>query len=336
MQPGIRNSRRASLRKPAQMTERQRGFTLVELTIATLIIAVLSFSFLGGYSFLARTNSQLATRDRMERLRVAFAAAYRNNARAIDASTAREVYFAAGMTIADGTDASNAATLAALARVATYGQLSPAEAQVDEFQGRFRFLVSNRLSTVMPGGYTVYYRKIAIVSPGYNGVVEPGTTMDTLSGAVTVAGDDAAVVIDGFQIQSELAQQTVQRVDRIAKSYERYFTNRYLANAARDVSIDYFAASGTTASRWDAGGLAGNSGGIFADAATLNLTQALGMAASDLQDTYGTAIQVDNSSALARNPDNAATAMSIPPYSALVRATLAAGQTYVQAAIGSF
>jgi len=314
----------------------QGGFTLVEITIATLILAILSFSFAGGYSYLARTNGELATRDRMERLRVAVASAYRNNARVIEASPAREMFFAPGSTIANGTDASNAATLSALNRIVGYGSLSPVEAQVDELQGRFRYLVSNRLSTPMPGGYTVFYRKIAIVSPGWNGRVEAGTTMDGATGAVTIAGDDFAVVIDGFQIQRELAEQTVQRVDRVARSYERYFTNRYLANVARDVSIDYFAATGATPARWDAGGLAGNSGGVFANASALNMTQALGLAASDLQDAYGTAIQIDNSSAQARNPNNPITAMSIPPYSALVRATLTAGQTYVQSAVGSF
>lgn len=315
---------------------RLRGFTLVELTVATLIIAVLSFSFLGGYSFLARTNSQLATRDRMERLRIAFTAAYRNNARVIEASASRDVSFAAGISIADGSDASNAATAAALAKVAGYGQLSPIEAQVDEFQGLFRFLVSSRLTTTLPGGFAVYYRKIAIVSPGYDARVDAGTTMDAATGAVTVAGDDAAVVVDGFQIQRELAEQTVQRVDRIAKAYERYFTNRYLANLSRDVSIDYFAASGATPTRWDAGGLAAGSGGIFADALTLNLAQALGVASVDLQDAYGTSIQVDNSSNQTRNPENSTAAMSIPPYSALVRASLAAGQTYTRSALGSF
>lgn len=315
---------------------RLRGFTLIELTVATLVIAVLSFSFLGGYSFLARTNSQLATRDRMDRLRIALIAAYRNNARAIESSTVREVFFAAGVAIADGSDSSNAMTAAALARIAGYGQLSPVEAQVDEFQGRFRFLVSNRLTTTMPGGYAVYYRKIAVVSPGYNGRVDPGTGMDGATGAVTVAGDDAAVVIDGFQIQRELAEQTVQKVDRIAKAYERYFTNRYLANLSRDVSIDYFAASGATPARWDASGLAAGSGGVFADATTLNLAQALGVASSDLQDGYGTGIQVDNSSNQTRNPDNSTAAMSIPPYSALVRASLVAGQAYARSALGSF
>lgn len=315
---------------------RQCGFTLIELTIATVLIAILSFSFLGGYGLLARANAQLGTRDRMERLRVALTSAYRNNARVIEASLAREVLFAPGVAILDGTDASNATTVAALGRVAGYGQLSPIEAQVDEFQGRFVYAVSNRLAVTMPGGYVVHYRKVAILSRGYDGRIDAGTTMDAATGAVTVGGDDAAVVVDGFQIQRELAEQTVAKVDRIAKAYERYFTNRYLANLSRDISVDYFASSGLTPARWDVGGLAGNSGGAFADAATLNLSQALGLASTDFQDAYGGAIQVDNSSGQTRNPDNVAPAMSIPPYSALVRANLIAGQTYTQSAIGSF
>jgi hypothetical protein len=188
----------------------------------------------------------------------------------------------------------------------------------------------------MPGGYAVYYRKVAILSRGYNGRIDAGTAMDPATGAVTVGGDDAAVVVDGFQIQRELAEQSVAKVDRIAKAYERYFTNRYLANLSRDISVDYFASSGLTPARWDAGGLAGNSGGAFADAATLNLSQALGLASTDFQDAYGGAIQVDNSSSQTRNPDNVAAAMSIPPYSALVRVNLTAGQTYTQSVIGSF
>lgn len=319
-----------------KLRRHQSGFTLVELALTVVLLGLLSWGVMGSYAYFARAQGEFATRDRMERLRTAFVSTYRSYSRAVDSVSTQDFFLAAGQSIANNTDAGNASTAAALVRVAEFGQLSPYEAQNDEFQGRFRFLVSSRLSTVMPSGYTVFFHKVAIVSPGYNRILEAGTTMNAATGAVTVAGDDFAVVVDGFQVQRELAENTVSRVDKIAKAYELYFTNRYLANPARDVSIDYFAATGPTPARWDAGGLAANSGGVFANATALNMSAAIGLAANDLNDAYGTPIQVDNSSVSTRNPENATVAMSIPPYSALVRANLVAGQTYTRSATGSF
>jgi|SRR5579862_4177121 len=315
---------------------RARGFTLIEMVLALGLIAILSFSVMGQFSYFSRKNGELATQDRMERLREAFTAAYRANARVVEGVAGQSFFLSASATIANNTDGSTALTAAALTQIAQYGHLSPYEAQHDDFNGFYKILVSNQLSTVMPSGYTLFYHKIAIVSPGYNRHLEAGTTMNAATGALTVAGDDYAVVVDGFQIGRELAEDTVRRVDNLANVYQLYFTNRYLANAARDVSIDYFAATGTTAARWDAGGLASNSSGAFTNATSLNMAAALGLSTTDMQDAYGTSLQIDNSSALARNPDNATTAMSIPPYSALVRANLVAGQTYTRSATGSF
>lgn len=315
---------------------RQQGFTLPELAFTVVALAVLTFSLGGGFSYLASAKGKYETQARLERIRTAFTAAYRANAATMDEITAREFRFSATETIAHDTTAATALTQAALVRVAQFGQLSPAEVAEDSFAGRHRFFISNRLSTPMPGGYSVFYRKIAIVSGGNNGVVEAGTTMDAATGAVTVAGDDMAAVVDGFQVQRALAEETVARVDRIAKGYEKYFTNRYLANPARDIAINYFANTGTTPTRWDATGLVGSSSAGFANASAINMAQALGVAPNDLNSAYGTPIQIDNSSNTVRHPDNPTAAMSIAPYSAQVRVALPGAQTYTQSAIGAF
>lgn len=312
------------------------GFTLLELSIAVTLLGILAFGVIGSFTPLFQAKTELATAERLKKIALAVGSAYRVNARTVDASVVREFRLSPTLVVANGTTAANATTQTALASIATYGQVSPGELERDEYVGFHTFLISNRLSYPMPGGYSVFYRKIAIVSPGYNGVVEPTTVMDPATGNVTIGGDDLVIVVDGFQIQKDLSDRTIASVNKIVAAYQNYFTNRYLANPTRDVSVDYFANTGTPASRWDTGGLAGNSGGVLADASALNFGQALGLSAVDMLDAYGTPIQIDNSSSNSRNPNNATAAMQIPPYSALVRAQLMAGQFYQLSALGGF
>ena len=319
-----------------QSIVRQRGFTLLEIATAVTLLGILGFSLIGTFTPLLQAKTELATRERLNKIALALGAAYRVNARTVDAVATREFRLSPTLVIGNNTTAANATTQATLATIATFGQVSPSDLERDEYVGLHTYLISNPLSYAMPGGYNIVYRKIAIVSPGYNGTIDAGTTMDAATGNLTLAGDDLGVVVDGFQIQKDLTDRTVAAVNKMVNAYQNYFTNRYLANPTRDVSVDYFASAGTPLLRWDTAGVAGNSGAVFADVSTLNFGPALGLAASDMLDSYGTAIQVDNSSNIVRNPNNFAAAMQIPPYSALIRAQLMGGQFYQQSAIGAF
>jgi len=314
----------------------QSGFTLIEITVAIGILSVLAFGVIGTFMPLLQAKTEYATNERLAKVALALTSAYRVNARTVDTSALRELRLSPTVAVANATTATNGATQAALAVLASYGQVSPSDLERDEYAAFFNYFVSNRLTAAMPGGYNILYRKIAIVSPGYNGVLDAGTTMDAATGNLTLAGDDLGVVVDGFQIQKDLSDRTVASVNKIVTAYQNYFTNRYLANPTRDVSINYFANSGAPASRWDTTGLAANSGGAFTNATTLNFASALGLSPNDMLDAYGAPIQVDNSSDASRNPNNATLAMQLPPYSALVRAQLMGGQTYQLSAIGGF
>jgi hypothetical protein len=193
-------------------------------------------------------------------------------------------------------------------------------------------------------GVEVPYHGVAIVSTGWNNRLDTvagcGTTGLSAAGVLTVCGDDEGVLVDGLSIAADNVRQSSARMDKIAQAYQSYFQTRFESDPARDVSVDYFASSGTPVERWDGGGAmpsTGCSGAVPLIAATdTSPHTVLGLSNADVTDAYGQVIQLDNCSNSTRNPNNATIALQAPPYTALVQTTLPGGALLQVSVVGTF
>ena len=310
-------------------SRRSAGFTLVELLIALVTLTLMLSLMAPSLGPFINYDQRKTTGRKLEQIRAAMLLGYRDNAFVMEGSAAQQLTFN-GVTIENGAVAAAGAggTFSGLAR---YSQLSPDQMVVDGYNRRVQVFVTNRLSRPVHG-QNVFFHMAAVVSGGENGALHASTTFDANTGILTLAGDDMGVVVDGFEVQRELFDLTFKRMSRVADAYQSYFQARYLSDPARDISIDYFAATqpdGTTSSRWDGGGTFRTSAGAGAGLGTLNADVALGMSAAEYVDGWGNTIMVDNSSALVRHPNNATVSMQTPPYSARIGTTLPGALSFV-------
>lgn len=306
------------------------GVSLVEVVIAVAVVSIMTAVTAVALGPWIAFRQGMETERRLKELEQAMEAAYRDNALAMEGTSAAELAYPGGA-IADGTVAS-AATFQA---VAGYSSLSSASLAQDGFNRPVRIRVSPRLSRSVDGA-TLYCHMAAVISGGRNGSLEAGSSFDASTGGLTLAGDDKGFVLDGCRLQRELFDLTASRMRRAAEAWERYYESRYLADPGRSVSIDYFGRPGTPAERWDPGNGVAHSGGAAAPASALNLGGALGLSAADLADAYGQELLADNSSSLTRNPGNPDPSMASPPYTARVLAALPGGVTFAVSAVSAY
>jgi Tfp pilus assembly protein PilE len=319
------------------------GFTLYEVAAVLAILALLygvGTQFFGPA--LARSHT-LESRETIRRLKEGLVQTYRVNATTVDSVQQAEFRIRIGtatVVLANNTTSDDAATAAVVNYAKAQSELAGSAGLVDASQQPLRFFVSTRQTAPQPGGYTVFYRKLAIVGVGPDGVLNVGTGFNVTTGELALAGDDIGDVVDGFHVQRPLYELSIARVNKLADAYQKYFQNRFLANPTRDLSINYFAHDGTQIGRWDSEAPTTSkikvSGGSWASASSLNMQTALGFAASDLLDAHGNALEIDNTSTAVRSPANPDPLMALPNYTAHVRAMLPGSQPYVVTATGVF
>ena len=109
-----------------------------------------------------------------------------------------------------------------------------------------------------------------------------------------------------------------------AEAYRSYFQARGLADAARDIAIDYFATASSPAGRWDVAGAIGLAGcdGVAPRALAEGIAATLGLAVTDAVDAWGGALRIDNCSDAVRSPRHPDPARQLPPYTAAIVAVL--------------
>lgn len=90
------------------------------------------------------------------------------------------------------------------------------------------------------GGLTLPYRQLYVIAAGKNGVWNPGSRIDPVTGGLDLRGDDMGTVVSGLSIHMKKLETTQDRVQRIARLYEKYFSMRYLSSNIRDVVKNYF------------------------------------------------------------------------------------------------
>lgn len=219
----------------------QKGFTLVEIMIVMSLITIISMlllSPLGSWLAFSRTTSN----DRkLQDLKSAISRYYELNAMAIDSAAATTPatlgVVTSNMVAAGGTCAQDLATYQGLGMLLSD---TPQQASLDAYKNPWCIFVSAP-QTVSRDGATLTFRNVAIISTGENGVIDAGTSVSA-AGVITLSptGDDKGIMLSGEDIQYQKLSQTLAKMQRIANTYEIYFTTRYLANASRDMSIDYF------------------------------------------------------------------------------------------------
>jgi len=323
----------------ARSPRASHGFTLIEILIALALVTGLTLMMFQAITPWLKLRQKIETEHRLEQLREALEIAYRVNAMGIESQAGAELQittggaaqlFAPSALVGAAPKHSCAPNAGAAAAIATFVPEDPTRSLTDGNAQPLCVFVSPQLGQPRDG-ITLYYHVVALVAVGNDGHLSPNTVFDPDTGTLTVdpASDDMGVVVNGFGIQFELYEDARQRIDRVAQLYTSYFTARYLANPARDYSVDYFLGgaapydSDTTANR---------------PLATGNLWQPvrthlapLGLGLQEQTTAYESANDVEVANQLldpaqivgtVQVQEPASKGMALPPYTALLRAAL--------------
>jgi prepilin-type N-terminal cleavage/methylation domain-containing protein len=247
---------------------KQRGFTLLEIVIATSLLVLITTTVLQGFSPWMKFKQRLDTTQNLKDLSQAATAFYKANAFAIDdtdlVSTQPDILGGANGTlfvsataniesvcpsVNVGADPGDTTLVEAeIAPLQPYLNRTVAEVARDGFNNALCVAISPRQFRDF-SGTRLYYHTIAFISPGENNALDPGTQfVQTAPGVWTlsVTGDDTGSTVDGFQIAMYNYEVTLERLQRLAKAYESYFNVRYLMRSNRDIAINYFYANDGT------------------------------------------------------------------------------------------
>ena len=186
-------------------------------------------------------------------------------------------------------------------------------------------------------GTTLHYHVLALLSGGANGQIEPGTRFEPDTGLLVLGGDDRGIVVDTWPAAVAQLEVLEQRLQRVAAVWQDWFRARWEGDAARDASIDYFAAAcpgDPLANAWDTGADALPAPCAESDDPAAPGSR-LGLSTDELRDPTGAMLRFDAHSGATRNPDRTDPGQNMPPYSAMVSGTLPGGVQIQRAALGT-
>jgi len=247
--------------------QHQQGFTLIEMAIASglmvTLVAAVGFVVFPYLEFAKRKETDQRIRDLVQATRTLYAKEAANIASDDDGkkeklqlseSASIKTY---GCTENDRDEFEQSSNLAPLMN---FTQLSSSSLAVDGHKQTVCVAVSP-MQYRDTAGARIYYRSIAYISPGENGVFDPSdedkplfipenprAPVETATGAVGTNyvlnlnpnGDDVGGVMDGFQVMVEGMDATRERLNRLKDVYQTYFKVGYLANASRNMAMTYF------------------------------------------------------------------------------------------------
>jgi prepilin-type N-terminal cleavage/methylation domain-containing protein len=315
------------------------GFTLIEIMIALALVTGLTLMMFQAITPWLKLRQKIETEHRLSQLREAIGIAYRANAMGIESQAGAQLQLTTGSVaqlltpsafLGTAPKQSCAPNPGAAAAIATFVAEDPTRSLTDGNAQPLCVFVSPQLGQNRDG-ITLYYHVVALVAVGNDGHLSAGTGFDPNTGELTVdpASDDMGVVVNGFGIQLDLYLDTHQRLDRVADLYTSYFTARYLANPARDYSVDYFLGgaapydSDATANRPLGTGSAWQPVGAY--------LAPLGLGLQEQTTAYESANEIEVANQMldlsqlvgsVQVQEPAVKGVALPPYTALLRAAL--------------
>lgn len=323
----------------AKQKGNQRGFSLPEMMV-TIVLAALFLNTIAealtpALAFLGKQDTTAKLAD----LRLAIESAYKEDARLVDIAAGAE-FSVAGGTIspvapnADGRCETASNTFTPIAR---YLPSSVAVSAVDGFgQGMCVYITTRQSWTT--NNITFDYHTIAVVSAGYDGVIDTTTALSA-QGVLTLGGDDKGIVVDGRKVVGALIEKALSQINRASAALSSYFATRYQSNPSRDMGVYYFARTnqaGAVTSDFDSSGSMPSTGGL-AVAITNNAAHTvLGLSVADVTDPWGGTLLLDNSSDAVRNPQNSTASMRSPGYTARISTTLPNGAVLERTVVGAY
>lgn len=330
------------------MMKKQSGFTLIELAVVIVILIGLAVYGMEGLGNALDFKARIDTDNKLKAWRKAIESVYLDNSSTIDLQTTATLKLVSGTVINPAIPATTGASIGRCTMVAANildfanrGGYSATDMIQDGQHNSFCLYITPRLSSTV-SGTTLYYHSIAIVSPGRNGKIDAGTTLDASGNLILATGsDDTGVLFDGRKFASDRYNQTIAAMQRTVDAYTAYYAARYQADGTRSLANDYFSCGASTCPstvvRWDTSGemISTCTGAIaMIQGAGTSPHTVLGLSPLDVTDGWGNVFTMDNCTNAVRSPLNSVGAHQNPPYTAQITANLPGGSVLTMTAVG--
>lgn len=207
-------------------------------------------------------------------------------------------------------------------------------------------------------GVLVPYHTIALVSSNGNAEViddelvsEVASNFDKATGKITINNNESVYIVNGFSVQKENIDISIDRIERIARNYETFYRTNF-STKEREPAINYFANNGTDP-RWDVSSpVAARCGGTTDTIKTYNqlghsilsynLIQNIGISSDAALSAWGEEFRLLNCGSTSNIRVNgvtktftARTPNDPPPFSAILGFHLPNGETYTSTVTSS-
>jgi prepilin-type N-terminal cleavage/methylation domain-containing protein len=337
---------------------KQKGFSLIEMIIALSLLLVLIAATQPIIGRLIDFRSNILTDTNINSLGDAVEEWYSENAWDFGQVTNSSLPLPGGGNMVHNSGTRSAGWERLAQRYAGSSRYTQ-----DGFNHGFRVYISNPL-TQEYRGVLVPYHVIALVSSGGEGeaigdkmVSRVNSVFNQGNGGITVNDNESVYIINGFSIQKEMIDTSIERLNRIARSYENFYRLQFVTQE-REPAINYFARNGGN-TRWDISSpvvaRCGGSGDTIMgnnqlghDINTYGLLNAIGVSTEAAQSAWGEGFRLLNCGSTssirvrganrtfsARTPNSPA-GNNTPPYSAILGFHLPNAETYTTTVTSSF
>jgi len=318
---------------------KQKGFTLPEMLVAMIIASVMMITISQAMQPALAFMAKQETVARLADIKVALEFAYKQDTKSVEANADQVLALTTG-TISQVLPNANGSCNTADTTFLPIGRnLSTSAAALahDGSGNGFCVFITPRLSANILG-VNYLYHSIAVVSPGYDGALDPATNLDG-SGSLYLGGDDKGILVDGQKLGSVLVETTLAQVNKAATALSNYFTTRFQSNPSRDIGVDYFAnvaKDGTASTLFDSTGTMPSTGGVPLPITVNGMHSVLGLSLGDVTDPWGAILMLDNSSDVVRHPQNSNSTMRSPGFTARISTSMPSGSAIERTVVGTY